>query len=350
MSDTMLAGRLDLRTGGFAVEEVPVPEPGPGQVRIKVEAAGICLSDVHLIEGHFQPLYASTDKITLGHETAGVIDTLGPEVPEEWTVGQRVLLQAGERCGTCPSCVRFVEPCRQLRTRGVDYDGGWAEYALATHHTLVALPDDLPFDQAAIIPDAVSTPWSAITDTGRVRPARPAGVWGAGGLGAHAIQLLRLAGAAPVIAIDPLEAARQRALDFGADLALDPGAPEVRDRILAATGGQGLDLALDMAGVPAVREQATSCLGLHGRLVLVGLGVEPITVTDSIGFSYKRQEILGHYGSGPARVDELVALAGLRRLDLSRSISGTLPLAEAAAGVERLRKKEGNPIRLILRP
>lgn len=349
MTDTMLAGRLDLRGGGFAVEEIPVPAPGPGQVRIKVEAAGICLSDVHLIDGSLKPVRPAADKITLGHETAGVIDALGPDVPGPWAVGQRVLLQAGERCGTCPACVRF-EPCRNVLTRGVDYDGGWAEYALATHHTLVAIPDDLPFAQAAVIPDAVSTPWAAVTATGQVRPGRPAGVWGVGGLGAHAVQLLRLAGAAPVIAVDPLPAARERALEFGADLALDAAAPDVRDRIRAATDGLGLDLALDMAGVPAVREQAVRCLAHTGRLVLVGLGPAPLTVTDSIGFSYREQRILGHYGSQPGHVAELVALARLHRLDLSRSISGTLPLAEAAAGVERLAKKDGNPIRLILTP
>ncbi|MEU4211113.1 zinc-binding dehydrogenase [Streptomyces sp. NPDC026206] len=349
MTDTMLAGRLDLLSGRFAVEEVPVPEPGPGQVRIKVAAAGICLSDVHLIDGGLKPAYPAADQVTLGHETAGVIDTLGPDVPGAWAEGQRVLLQAGERCGRCAACLRF-EPCPAVRTRGVDYDGGWAQYALATHHTLVAIPDDLPFEQAAVIPDAVSTPWAAITATGQVRPARPAGVWGVGGLGAHAVQLLRLAGAAPVIAVDPLEAARERALEFGADLALDATAPDLRKRILAATGGRGLDLALDLAGVPAVRDQAVRCLSRGGRLVLVGLHPGPLALTDSIALSYREQRILGHYGSAPSHVDELVALARLHRLDLGRSISGTLPLADAAAGVERLRKKEGDPIRLVLIP
>ncbi|MFI1970678.1 zinc-binding dehydrogenase [Streptomyces cinnamoneus] len=349
MTATMLAGRLDLRSGGFAVEEVPVPHPGPGQVRVKVKAAGICLSDVHLIDGSLKPGRTTLDKVTLGHETAGVVDAIGPDVPAGWTEGRRVLLQAGERCGACADCVRFA-PCRSVLTRGVDYDGGWAEFALASHHTLVVLPDDLPFEQAAVIPDAVSTPWAAITATGQVRPARPAGVWGVGGLGAHAVQLLRLAGAAPVVAVDPLEAARERALDLGADLALDPADPDVRGRILAATSGAGLDLALDTAGVPAVREQAVRCLGHGGRLVVVGLGPAPLTVSDGIAFSYREQRILGHYGSAPAHVDELVTLARLHRLDLGRSVSATLPLAEAATGVERLQKKEGNPVRLILTP
>ncbi|GAA3141719.1 zinc-binding dehydrogenase [Planomonospora alba] len=350
MTSTMLAGRLDVATKTFALEHVPVPEPGPGQVRIRVKAAGVCLSDVHLIDGSLNPLFLAGDKVTLGHEVSGVVDALGPDVPTGWSPGQRVLLNAGERCGRCPNCVRFIDPCLQVRTRGVDYDGGWAEYALATHHTLVAIPDNLPFEQAAIIPDAVSTPWAAIVATGRAQPARPVGVWGVGGLGAHAVQLLRIIGAAPVIAADPLPAARDRALEFGADTALDPAAPDFTDRMLAATAGRGLDLALDFAGVPAVREQAVSCLAPGGRLALVGLVPAPLTVTESIRFSYLGQQILGHYGSAPEHVTQLVDLTRHHRLDLARSISGTLPLAEAAAAVDRLTRKEGDPIRLILTP
>ncbi|MFD4198360.1 zinc-binding dehydrogenase [Amycolatopsis thermoflava] len=347
---TMLAGRLEISSRKFDVREVPVPEPGPGQVRIKVRAAGVCLSDVHLIDGTLTPLFLETPEVTLGHEVAGEIDAIGPDVPDWWREGQRVALEAGERCAQCPNCVRFRDPCLQVRTRGVDYDGGWAEYALATQHTLIPIPDDLPFVQAAIVPDAVSTPWGAVTGTGQAQPARPAGVWGAGGLGAHAVQLLRLIGAAPIVAVDPLEAARERALEFGADLALDPGDPTLREQILALTGGSGLDVAFDMAGVPPVREQAVSCLGLGGRLVLVGLTPKPLTVTDGIGFSYRGQRLLGHYGSQPGAVEQLIELARYHRLEWSRSISGTYPLADAATAVEHLERKEGNPIRLVLVP
>lgn len=158
-----------------------------------------------------------------------------------------------------------------MRTRGVDYDGGWAQYAIARHDTLVAIPDPLPFDQAAIIPDAVSTPYAAIVVSADVRPAQAVGIWGAGGLGAHGVRLARLAGAAPVIAVDPLAAARDRALDFGADLALDPADPGFAEAVAGATGGRGLDAAFDFAGVGAVRDQATGVLARGGVLVLVGL-------------------------------------------------------------------------------
>lgn len=334
---TMLAGRLDVVRGGFAVEEVPVPTPGPGEVLIKVAAAGVCLSDVHLIAGVLKPLYLRGDKVTLGHEVAGTVDVLGEGVTSV-AAGARVLLQAGdERDGV-------------VYTRGVDYDGGWAEYALALADTVVPIPDDLPFEQACFIPDAVSTPWASITATAATLPAEAVGVWGAGGLGAHAVQLLRLIGAYPIIAVDPLPAARERAAEFGADLALDPGDPDFATRIGAATGGRGLNVAFDFAGAPPVREQAIGTLAPKGRLILVGLSDKPLTVADGTRFSYLQQQIRGHYGSQAEHVVQLVELIAGHRLDLSRSVSGVYPLADAAKAVQALEHKEGNPIRLILKP
>lgn len=334
----MLAARLHLGSPRrLELDDVPTPEPGPDHVLVKVEAAGVCLSDVHLIDATLTPVMLSGDVVTLGHEVAGTVHALGPDVTGA-KVGDRVLLQAGELRGGA------------VFTRGVDYDGGWAEYTLARVDTLVPIPDDLPFEQACFIPDAVSTPWAAITATAQVRPAEPVGVWGVGGLGAHGVQLLRMVGAAPIVAVDPLPAARERALSFGADLAFDPADPELRSRIFAATGGAGLAAAFDFAGVAAVREQAVTCLGPGGRLVLVGLTDKPITITGGIGFSFFQQQLRGHYGSQPEHVTELVTLRRLHRLDLARSVSAVLPLSEAPDAVRALETKQGNPIRLVLRP
>ncbi|MEU4107200.1 zinc-binding dehydrogenase [Streptomyces sp. NPDC027717] len=347
--DTMLAGRLHLPSGAFRVEEVPVPVPGPGEVLIEVRAAGVCLSDVHLIDGSLKP-FGHVEDLTLGHEVAGVVHTLGPGLLGDWTPGTRVALQAGQSCGICANCLRRRSPCLDSRTRGVDYDGGWAKYTTAREDTLAPIPDHLPFDQAAIIPDAVSTPYAAVVTTGEVRPAQAVGVWGAGGLGAHGIQLARLAGAAPVIAVDPLPGARERALAFGADLALDPAAPDFAETVLRATGGRGLDVAFDFAGVPPVREQAATVLARGGVMVLAGLTPHPLTITEGTRFSWNRNQIRGHYGSSPEHVEELIRLASVGRLDLSASISGHLPLAEAAEAVHRLENKVGDPIRLVLVP
>jgi D-arabinose 1-dehydrogenase-like Zn-dependent alcohol dehydrogenase len=333
----MRAVRLHFPTRTLAVQEVERPVPGPGQVLVKVAAAGVCLSDVHLIDGTLTPLNRSGDTVTLGHEVSGTVAEPGPGVTG-WEPGDRVVLQAVEKRDGA------------TWTRGVNFDGGWAEYALARVDTLCRVPESIGLDQAAIIPDAVSTPWGAITTTGQVRPAEAVGVWGVGGLGAHGVQLLRAVGAHPIVAVDPVPAARERALAFGADLALDPADPELPARVAAVTGGAGLAAAFDFAGVPAVREQALEVLAPRGRLVLVGLTDQPLTVTAGTRFTFLQQQILGHYASDQAAVPQLLALAAGGRLDFSRSISDVLPLERAADAVERLQHKQGDPIRLLLRP
>lgn len=334
-TDTMKAARLHLGGHKLVVEEVPRPEPGPGEIRIQVRAAGVCLSDVHLVEGMIAPQFLDGDVVTLGHEVSGVVDRLGDGVSGP-PVGTRVLLQAGHRT-----------PYGRVLTRGVDYDGGYAEYAVALAHTVVPIPDTLSFEQAAIIPDAVSTPWAAISSTAKVHAGEAVGVWGLGGLGTHAVQLLRMAGAAPIIAIDPLEAARERAREVGADAV---AGPDDAAAVIAELAPDGLAAAFDFAGVPAVRSQALAALSLHGRLVVVGLAGRGIEIPNDTAFAFRGQQVAGHYGSEGTHVLELVRLAGLGRFDLSGSITDTFPLDEAPAVIERLERKEGNPIRFVLHP
>jgi NADPH:quinone reductase-like Zn-dependent oxidoreductase len=337
MGATMLAGRANVATRTFAVREVPVPTPGPGEVRVRVRAAGICLSDIHVIEGVVRPGYLREDEVTLGHEVAGEVEALGDAVSGV-DIGTRVMVRPGKQVGNV------------MWAMGSDFDGGWAEFAVVPANMLVPVPDSIPLEQAAIIPDAVATPWAAIEWTGRLRPGEKAAVWGIGGLGVHAVQLLRFAGAAPIIAVDPMEVARQRALDLGADIALDPADPGFRRAVRAATGGAGVDIAFDLVGAAPVRQQALDSLRAGGRLVLVGISGKSVTFDNEMSVLYSRRQILGHLGSELRHLVDLVRFVELGRIDLSRSISRTLPLADAATGVEQLVSKAGNPIRLVLLP
>lgn len=320
------------------LQELPVPEPGPGEVRIRVKSAGVCLSDAHLVDGSIRPQFLHGEVVTLGHEVAGIVDALGPELEETTSIdpGTRVLLQAGHRTRT-----------GRILTRGVDYDGGYAEYALARAETVVPIPDSLPFDQAAIIPDAVSTPWAAVSTTAHIHAGEAVGVWGLGGLGAHAVQLLRMSGAAPIVGIDPLPAARDRALSLGADVV---AGPEEALQTIAAIAPRGVDAAFDFAGVAAVRSQALRALGLQGRLVVVGLAGTGLEIESDTAFAFKGQSVLGNYGSKDRHVHELVHLLEHGRLDFSASITDTFPLDDAPAVIDRLVRKEGNPIRFVLHP
>ncbi|MFJ1608533.1 zinc-binding dehydrogenase [Streptomyces sp. NPDC088253] len=347
--DTMLAGRVHLDTKKFVMEEIPVPVPGPGEVLIEVKAAGVCLSDLHLIDGSISPLHLNSNVLTLGHEISGVIHSLGPGLKRDLAVGTRVALQAGQPCRECATCVRGGT-CTSFRGRGVDYDGGWSQYTIAREDTVVPIPDTLPFDQASIIPDAVSTSYAALVDTVQVRSAQAVGIWGVGGVGAHAVRLARMMGATPIIAVDPLPNARERALAFGADIALDPSDPGFAEAVLRVTDGLGLNYAFDFAGVPRVREQASPLLGDHGSLVLVGITMEPLTISEKMTFNLKNKKVHGHYGSSFDHVYELIRLAGSGRLDLAPSITDHISLADAPKAIHRLENKIGDPIRLILAP
>ncbi len=262
------------------------------------------------------------------------------------------MISAGKPCGACAPCAvgRGERSCLRAQIMGFDYDGAWAEYVVVPYTSLTPIPRDLPFEQAAILADAVSTPYAGLVDRAGLEPGESVGLWGIGGLGVHAVQIARMVGATPIVAVDPLPVARERALDVGADVALDPLRDDVRRRVLDATGGRGLDVAVDLVGANAVLAQAAKCLGRFGRVVMIGLSQEPIQLGPGVIFGVRSHTLLGHLGYRKEHLDQLVALVAGRRLDVSRSVSDVMPLEEVARGVERLASKEGNPIRLVVRP
>ena len=327
----MRAGQITVSTRIFKVVDVPTPDAGVGQVRIKVAAAGVCLSDVHFLEGVLSPGYLLGDHVTLGHEVAGVIDQVGTGVTTS-SVGDRVVVIAGQR-----------NKAQQITTMGFDYDGGWAEFVVTKAELVAKIPDTLPFEQAAIIPDAVSTPWAAISSTGKIQTGESVAVFGVGGLGIHAVQLLKIVGCSKVIAIDPRADARANALARGADYAFAPEDSALQQH-------RGLNAAFDFAGVTSVRKQALSLLGEHGRLVIVGIANEPIVIPNDMAFTYMRTQIMGHYGSEEHHVRELIEFAAQGKLDLSQSITEVMPLEKAGQALDKLANKVGNPIRIVLKP
>ena len=327
--------------------DLPVPEPGPLDVVVRVEACGICLSDVHLFDGSIPPVKRP---VTPGHEACGVVARTG-ELASGWSLGQRVSLMGGRFCGTCSNCkAGRMDACLNPEIMGFHYDGAWAEYVVVPFYALSPVPDGIPAEQAAILADAVATPYAAITERAALRPGESIGLWGIGGLGTHAVQIARLVGAGLVIAIDPLPTARERALSLGADAALDPASDDVVGEITALTNGRKLDVAVDLVGSNAVMRQAVQSLAIRGRAVMVGLSLDPLQLGPGILLGVQSQSILGHLGYDRRHLDALVSLLARGRLDLTASISDVLPLDDVGKGIERLARKEGDPVRLIVRP
>ena len=346
---TMRAARFYPDAGELLLREVPLPVLSPLDVLVRVQACGICLSDVHLIDGTLRTLRTRLPEVTPGHEAAGFIERVG-DLVRGWQPGDRVVISGGKPCLECRACFRGrFEDCLAVQLMGFDYDGAWADYVAVPATTLAEVGQHVPIEQAAILADAVATPFAALTDRGALRPGESVGLWGIGGLGVHAVQIARMAGAAPIIAVDPSPAARRRALDRGADVALDPGDADVVQRVRERCDGDGLNLAVDLVGANAVLAQAAACLGRFGRVVMVGLSPEPLQLGPGVVLGTRSQSILGHLGYQKRHLDDLVRLVGAGRLDLSESVSDEIALDDVARGVQRLATKQGDPIRVVVR-
>lgn len=347
MADTMRAERFYADSKTIVVEDVPIPQPGPGEVLVKVAFCGICHSDLSLINGTFP---SQLPVVTQGHEASGTIAALGPGVTG-WAEGDRVVVAAGKPCLECPNCRRGdLSNCLRIRLMAFAYDGAWAEYTVAQAFGLTRIPDNVPLEQAAILADAVSTPFGAVVRTADVGIGESVGVWGVGGLGTHVIQLARLVGAAPIIAVDVKPAILQRALDVGADYAFDARDDALPAKIAEATGGLNLDVAFDAVGIASTFEQALNALTVGGRLVGIGMSADVPNIGPTSIFNLFKRQVLGHLGYQNADIGTLATLVSRGRLDLSRSISAVVGLEDVARGIEMLENAEGDPIRILVQP
>lgn len=347
MPATMRAERFYADTKTVALEDVPVPQPGPGEVLVKVAFCGICHSDLSLINGTFP---AQAPVVTQGHEASGTIAELGPGVTG-WAEGDRVVVAAGRPCLRCPNCRRGdLVNCLRIQLMAFAYDGAWAEYTVAQAAGLTRVPDNVPLEQAAILADAVSTPFGAVVRTGKVAVGESVGVWGVGGVGTHIVQLARLVGAVPVIALDINPAVLERALQIGADFAFDTRDEALRDKIAEVTSGRMLDVAFDAVGLKATFEQGLDALTAGGRLVGVGMSAESPTVGPTAMFGLTRKQVLGHLGYQNVDIETLAKLVSYGRLDLSRSVSEIVALEDIALGIAKLERQDGNPIRILVKP
>ncbi len=342
---TMLAARFYAPGEPLRVEEVAVPAAGHGQVLVRVRACGICGSDTHFMDGHAP---VARTPITLGHEPAGTVHELGQGVTG-FTPGDRVIVRPGDRCGQCQACGGGRDNiCERSSVLGMHVDGGLAEYVVARAADLIPIPDGVPFEQAAIVSDAVATPYHALVERGGLRAGESVAVFGCGGLGIHAVQLARLAGAEGVIAIDVRDSALARARESGATATINATEGRVSRRIRDLTGG--VDLAIECIGRAETISEAVKSLKRGGRAVVVGMGTEAIVLPPPNTFTWSEHSLIGSFGSSAESVRRLLGMVASGRLDLRGSVSEVLPLAEVNRGIEMLRSTERNAVRVVIQP
>lgn len=261
------------------VEERPIPEPGHGQILVRLEACGLCHTDIHAMRGDW-PVKPNLPLVP-GHEGVGIIERLGDGVTGR-TVGQRVAMPwLGHACGDCRYCVDGRENlCEQQYNNGYAVDGGYAEYMLADARYAVPVPDGVtPLDAAPLTCAGVTT-YAAIKNA-RITPGETVAVFGIGGLGHLAVQYARLVGA-KVIAVDVTEEKLELATELGADYVVNA---QLTDPVQAIRDLGGADAVVVLAVAPSVFHQSFEALNRGGRLVLVSLpadGTLTVPVFDTV--------------------------------------------------------------------
>lgn len=305
--------------------DVVLPLVGPRDVLVRVKAAGICHSDVHYRAGRsrVEPL-----PLTLGHEVAGQVEAIGAEV-STFKTGDRVCLHYLATCGDCVYCQQGQEQfCRSGKMIGKYRDGGYAEFIVMPARSVFPLPAEISFEHGAILMCSSATSLHALRKA-RLQAGESVAVFGVGGLGLSAIQLAKAAGAGPVFAVDRQPGKLALAAEFGA-VPIDAAAGDPVRQIQDRTGGSGVDVALELIGLPQTMQQTVRSLKIQGRAALVGILEDSFPVAPYHELINKEAEIIGVSDHLAQELPLLLEWTRQGKVDLSKVVTRTLPLVEGA--------------------
>lgn len=325
--------------GDLRVDELPDPEPGPGEVLVAIEAAGMCATDTHILDGHY---FAATP-IVLGHEFSGRIVSVGEGVPAS-RIGELITCEPHEYCRSCLYCqIGQEHMCVDKRAYGVHLNGGMAD--------LVAIPARLAYT----IPEGISPIFGAMTEPiacsvhafDRLAPASglPIAIHGCGPAGTILIGLAKLHGLSPIIGVDPRPERRELALRAGADVVLDPNDPSFTDTLMDLTDGYGLTYQIDAAGSPRVIETAIRVAARKGTVLFFGVAAPEATATIHPQEIYAKELTLLGTAINPFTHRRAVALLG--RLPLPQLRTATFGIDQAADAFQAQRDGAADKIFII---
>ena len=324
------------RVGSLELVERDVPEPAQGEVRVRIEACGVCHSDSFTVEGQWPGL--SLPRIP-GHEITGVIDAVGTDVID-WRTGQRVGVGwFGGNCGRCEPCRRgWLIDCRNLRVPGISYDGGYAEAMVAPVNALAAMPDELGAVEAAPLLCAGVTTFNALRHSGAM-PGDVVAILGIGGLGHLGLQFANKLGFRTVAiarGADKAELARK----LGAHHFIDNTTQDVAAELNRLGGARAL-----LATVVSAEAMTSAINGLavHGRLIVIGVDAKPIEVSplQLIGGS---RSLVGHAAGTSMDEQDVMAFSTLSGV---RPMIETMPLVRAAEAYARMMRGDAR-FRMVL--
>ncbi|MCB2224058.1 MAG: zinc-binding dehydrogenase [Actinobacteria bacterium] len=326
--------------------ELPDPAPGPGEVAVRVGAAGICRSDVHYRSGS-RPV--ASLPLVPGHEVAGIVEAVGEGVDHP-AVGDRVCLHYLVSCGVCGACRRGAEQfCASGQMIGLDRQGGYAEVIVMPARNAFVVPDGVPLEAAAVMMCSTATSYHALR-RGRLDVGDTVAVFGSGGLGASAIQLAEVLGAFEVFAVDVNPTKLAAATVHGA-IPVHAGESDPVAQIMDFTAGRGVDVALELVGLPATMRQAVASLAPGGRAVAVGLTHEQFSLNSYEDLVQREAEVIGAADHLASEIPILLELARRGALDYGGVITATVPLEQSAVEASLVALEGfGDDIRTVIVP
>lgn len=328
------------RPGSHVLAEGPLPQPGPGEVRVRVAAAGICMSDREVYDGHRDAAYVRYPVIP-GHEWSGTVEAVGEGV-DPALVGRRTVAEGFRACGRCERC-RDGET--SLCTTGYDETGFTRPGAFADHVVIPArllhpLADDADLRAAALLEPAAVI--AAAVRAGAPEPGERIAVLGAGTLGLLAVQLLAAVSPAELTVIDPRRERASLALDFGASEALAPKeAEEVRGRY---------DLVVETAGAPTTAADACLLARRGGRVVLTGMFTPGAAGIDPVHLSLSQLTVRSVFGAPSSAWSYAVRAFTAGLLDPAPLITHEFPLERFAEAVALVGSGDPGTGKVLLRP
>lgn len=341
------------------VDDLEALPPGPGEVTVKIEATGVCHSDLHAMNGSLpQPV-----PFVPGHEGAGIISEVGEGVTG-LAVGDHVIVAWSPPCGTCNNCVERKSPhlCVMIQfaiagtpkfTRngepvfGMAGTGTFAEYLTLPQEAAIKIDDDIPFEIASLIGCGVSTGVGAAINTAKVKPGSSVVVFGCGGVGISAIQGAHVAGAAIIVAVDLIDEKLETAKTFGATHACKP---DDLAALQAELTGDGFDYAFEAIGLPVTMRAAFDAVRRGGTACIIGVGAMDKEVSFN-GFElfFSEKTFMGsYYGSVDVRSDfhKLLRLWKAGQLNLEGMITTTMKLDDINDAFDAM--KRGEVIRQVI--
>ena len=322
----MKAAQISKPGGDFELVERDIPQPGPREIRIKVQACGVCHSDIYTKEGYWPGIQYPR---VPGHEVVGTIDELGAEVVSDWKKGQRVGVGwHGGHDGTCLPCRRGdFKNCRNLKVSGISYDGGYQQYMLAPVEALVAVPDGLTDVEAAPLLCAGITTYNALRHSGAL-PGDLVAILGIGGLGHLGVQFANKFGY-KVAAVERGSETAPLAKKLGATVYIDSASTNAAEALQKLGGARVI-----LATAPSAKatSELIAGLGPNGNIMIIGVDAEPIQVTAS-QLVRGSLTIQGWASGVPADAEDTLHFAELTGV---RPMIETYPLEKAGEAYARM--------------